>query len=46
MIHWSIADPAGEGDSDAETYPAFRAVAADLQTRTGYLLGRIGHAVG
>jgi protein-tyrosine-phosphatase/DNA-binding transcriptional ArsR family regulator len=44
MIHWSIPDPAGEGGSDAETYPAFRAVAADLHTRIGYLLGRLGHA--
>jgi ArsR family transcriptional regulator, arsenate/arsenite/antimonite-responsive transcriptional repressor / arsenate reductase (thioredoxin) len=46
MIHWSIADPAGGGGSDAETYPAFRAVAADLHTRIGYLLGRLGHAGG
>jgi protein-tyrosine-phosphatase/DNA-binding transcriptional ArsR family regulator len=46
MIHWSIADPAGEGGSDAETYPAFRAVAADLHARIGYLLGRLGHAGG
>jgi hypothetical protein len=29
-----------------ETYPAFRAVAAGLRTRIGYLLGRIGHAGG
>ena len=46
MIHWSIADPAGEGGSDAETYPAFRALAADLQSRIGYLLASIGHAGG
>jgi protein-tyrosine-phosphatase len=46
MIHWSIPDPAGGGGSDAETYPAFRAVAADLHTRIGYLLGRLGHAGG
>jgi protein-tyrosine-phosphatase/DNA-binding transcriptional ArsR family regulator len=46
MIHWSIADPAGEGGSDAETYPAFRAMAADLQSRIGYLLGRLGDAGG
>jgi protein-tyrosine-phosphatase len=46
MIHWSIPDPGQAGDSDAETYPAFRAVAADLHTRIGYLLGRLGHAGG
>jgi len=46
MIHWSIADPAGEGGSDAKTYPAFRAVAADLHTRTEFFLGRLGHAGG
>ena len=46
MIHWSIADPAADGGSDAETYPAFCAVAADLHTRIGYLLGRLGHAGG
>jgi protein-tyrosine-phosphatase/DNA-binding transcriptional ArsR family regulator len=37
VIHWSIPDPAaGEG-----TYQAFRAVAADLRTRIGFLLARI-----
>ncbi len=46
MIHWSIPDPAGEGGSDGGTYPAFRAVAADLHTRIGYLLRRLGHAGG
>jgi hypothetical protein len=46
MVHWSIPDPAAEGGSDRETYPAFRAVAADLHTRIGYLLRRLGHAGG
>ena len=37
VIHWSIPDPAaGEG-----SYKAFRAVAADLRTRIGFLLARI-----
>ena len=36
LIHWSIADPSGEG------YPAFRRVAAELRTRIGFLLGLIG----
>ena len=37
MIHWSIADPSEDG------YPAFRRVAAELRTRIGFLLARIGH---
>lgn len=41
VIHWSIPDPAAAGDSDAETYPVFRALAADLRTRIGFLLSRI-----
>ena len=43
-IHWSIPDPAARGGSDAETYPAFRALAAELRTRIGFLLARIGAA--
>ena len=35
LIHWSIADPSGEG------YPAFRRVAGELRTRIGFLLARI-----
>ena len=38
LIHWSIADPAGEADVRA----AFRRVAAGLRTRIGFLLARIG----
>jgi protein-tyrosine-phosphatase len=41
MIHWSIPDPAAAGGTDAETYPAFRALAANLETRIGFLLSRI-----
>ena len=44
VIHWSIPDPGAGGDSDAGTYPAFRAVAADLRTRIGFLLARISDA--
>jgi ArsR family transcriptional regulator, arsenate/arsenite/antimonite-responsive transcriptional repressor / arsenate reductase (thioredoxin) len=36
VIHWSIPDPAAGGG-----YPAFRAVAAGLRTRIGFLLARI-----
>jgi protein-tyrosine-phosphatase/DNA-binding transcriptional ArsR family regulator len=38
LIHWSIADPADE----AELGAAFRRVAAELRTRIGFLLARIG----
>jgi protein-tyrosine-phosphatase len=37
-VHWSIADPAaGQPDDDA-SYPAFRATAAELETRIEFLL--------
>jgi protein-tyrosine-phosphatase len=38
LIHWSIADPGGEADPRA----AFRRVAAELRTRVGFLLARLG----
>ena len=38
LIHWSIADPSGEPD----TYAACRRVAAELRTRIGFLLARMG----
>jgi protein-tyrosine-phosphatase len=37
-IHWSIADPALEGDTDEQTYPAFQRTALELETRIGFLL--------
>jgi ArsR family transcriptional regulator, arsenate/arsenite/antimonite-responsive transcriptional repressor / arsenate reductase (thioredoxin) len=37
-IHWSIADPALEGDSDEETYAAFERTAAELRLRVRYLI--------
>lgn len=40
-IHWSIADPAHDGDTDAETYPAFQRTAAELAARVRFLLHRI-----
>jgi protein-tyrosine-phosphatase len=45
VIHWSIPDPGAAGGSDAETYPDFCAVAADLRTRIGFLLARISDSV-
>ena len=40
-IHWSIADPAAAGDTDQASYPAFRAAAAGLEARIGFLLAAI-----
>jgi ArsR family transcriptional regulator, arsenate/arsenite/antimonite-responsive transcriptional repressor / arsenate reductase (thioredoxin) len=40
-IHWSIADPAHDGDSDKETYPAFQQTAVELATRVRFLLHHI-----
>ena len=37
-IHWSIADPAREGDTDEQTYPAFQRTALELETRISFLL--------
>lgn len=37
-IHWSISDPAAEPGSDAETYPAFERITAELETRIRFML--------
>jgi protein-tyrosine-phosphatase/DNA-binding MarR family transcriptional regulator len=42
QIHWSIPDPAASGRDDQATLPIFRRVAADLDTRIGYLLAGLG----
>ncbi|MEY2468908.1 MAG: ArsR family transcriptional regulator, arsenate/arsenite/antimonite-responsive transcriptional [Actinomycetota bacterium] len=36
--HWSIADPAAAGDSDAATYPAFQQTADEIESRVALLL--------
>jgi protein-tyrosine-phosphatase/predicted transcriptional regulator len=36
--HWSIQDPALEGSTDRETYPAFERTTAELETRITHLL--------
>ena len=41
-IHWSVPDPAASGGDDQATLPAFRQVAADLDTRIRYLLADLG----
>lgn len=43
LIHWSIPDPAREGRSDAETYPAFKRTADKLAGRVPYLLELIAN---
>lgn len=37
-IHWSIADPALEGESDEETYTAFERTAVELRLRVRFLV--------
>jgi protein-tyrosine-phosphatase/DNA-binding transcriptional ArsR family regulator len=44
QVHWSIPDPAASGGTDEETYPAFERMAAELETRIGFLLATIGAA--
>jgi protein-tyrosine-phosphatase len=43
MIHWSIPDPAREGDTEEETYPAFHRTADQLETRIRFLIRLIEH---
>ncbi len=38
LIHWSIADPAREGGTGEDTYPAFVRTAAGIETRVRFLL--------
>jgi protein-tyrosine-phosphatase/DNA-binding transcriptional ArsR family regulator len=38
LVHWSIPDPAREGDTDEQTYPAFRRTATELAARIPFLL--------
>jgi protein-tyrosine-phosphatase len=44
-LHWSIPDPAASGRGDQATLPAFRQIAAELDTRIGYLLAGLGTEV-
>lgn len=43
-LHWSIPDPAASGGSDEDTYPGFGALAAELDTRIGFLLATVSAA--
>ena len=42
QVHWSIPDPGAPGRTDEDTYPAFERMAAELETRIGFLLAAIG----
>src|SRR5262249_8582017 len=44
QVHWSIPDPAASGGTAQDTYPAFELMAAELETRIGFLLAAIGAA--
>ena len=43
LVHWSIPDPAREGENDDETYPAFERTADELASRIRFLLELIAH---
>jgi ArsR family transcriptional regulator, arsenate/arsenite/antimonite-responsive transcriptional repressor / arsenate reductase (thioredoxin) len=40
-IHWSMPDPAAEGSTDGDTYPAFQRTAVELETRIPHLIGQL-----
>jgi ArsR family transcriptional regulator, arsenate/arsenite/antimonite-responsive transcriptional repressor / arsenate reductase (thioredoxin) len=44
LIHWSVPDPAREGNTNRESYAAFERTADELTTRVAFLLERIEHA--
>jgi protein-tyrosine-phosphatase len=45
-IHWSIPDPARQGEANRASYPAFRRTADELETRIQFLLPVIDLASG
>lgn len=40
-IHWSIAEPALEGETDEQSYPAFQRTASEIESRVRFLLQAI-----
>ena len=40
-VHWSMPDPAVEGSTDEETYPAFERTAVELETRVPQLIAQL-----
>jgi protein-tyrosine-phosphatase len=45
QLHWSIPDPAVPAGTGRDSYPAFERMAAELETRIGFLLATIGAPV-
>jgi protein-tyrosine-phosphatase len=41
LAHWSIPDPALEGDSDDATYRAFERTAEELEARVQFLIPQL-----
>lgn len=41
LVHWSIPDPALEGRTDDESYPAFERTASELEVRVRFLLASL-----
>jgi protein-tyrosine-phosphatase len=39
--HWSMPDPAAEGDTNARSYPAFCRTADELEERAELLIGQV-----
>jgi len=42
-VHWSMANPAEEGDSDRASYPAFQRTAAEISARVDLLVPLLSH---
>jgi protein-tyrosine-phosphatase/DNA-binding transcriptional ArsR family regulator len=41
-VHWSIPDPAAAGGTEEDTFRAFQRMAAEIQTRIGFLAAALG----
>jgi ArsR family transcriptional regulator, arsenate/arsenite/antimonite-responsive transcriptional repressor / arsenate reductase (thioredoxin) len=39
--HWSMPDPASEGEADETSYPAFRRTAEEIESRIPFLIGEL-----
>jgi protein-tyrosine-phosphatase len=39
--HWSMPDPASQGETDETSYPAFRRTAEELESRIPFLIGEL-----
>jgi protein-tyrosine-phosphatase len=46
LIHWSIPDPAREGNSDRETYAAFERTVNEVASRVAFLIELIEYQLG